>query len=209
MCKLNLRSMPALCKLKRVTVSVLMTLPVLAAAPPVYGQALPPAVLRVPLEVGVGYSQARSGYTLNSLKGVSVLVDKTIQTHLSVESAYRRLGDTNDPLNAAYTLSETSFTTGIRYGRRFGVVTPSLNLGGGIGILSTNFNNTKGTAYAPAWTGGAAVEFKVTQTVSARADFTYQRWLPVDNFAHGLSVHMLSVGMFYRFPSRAARGRVY
>jgi opacity protein-like surface antigen len=212
--KIHLHSVPvaalaALRKLTRAAASILLALPIAAAAPSMSGQALPPAVLRVPLEVGASYTQARSGYTTNSLKGISVVVDKNILTHLSVESTYRRLSDTNDPLNNAYTLSETSVTTGIRYGKTFGPVTPSLSLGGGIGILSTDFNDTKGIAYAPAWTGGAALGVKVTQSISVRAEVGYQRWMPVLNFDHGLSVHLVSVGMFYRFPSRVARGAIY
>jgi hypothetical protein len=172
----------------------LITLGFLAASlsfvPAAHAQANPTATRLSHLQLGAGYSYARTDYGHRGDKGFTIYGDYDIGVHYGLEGNYH---DTS--ISTPEHISERSFTVGPRFilrGHHFKLYGKGfLGLGHLDARSGTRYNETDFL-----FGGGGGVEYLAGDHLVIRpVDVEYQRW----SFRNGLTPLVLTVGAAYRF----------
>jgi opacity protein-like surface antigen len=169
---------------------------------------------KLDLQVGAGYSNAKSDYTPNRIDGYMFYGDVDFMRHLGVELNFHQL---NDPKSPVY---ERTYEAGVRYFRDYGRFRPYVKGLYGRGVFNspvyeyyvpcpvtatppctyqlveTNFN----LAYNMAVAGGG-VDISVVPRINVRVDYEYQKWFSGQGLTNGLTPQIISVGAAYHFPA--------
>jgi opacity protein-like surface antigen len=156
-------------------------------------QALPTAVARGALQVGVGWSYVRPDYGEKSIQGVTGFADFDFLPHFGVEAEYHYIA-----LITPTDLGENSVLAGPRFvlpRGRYNLYAKALVGIGDIAIQEVEDNPQGGAGTYLAYGIGAGVDYRATRHVVARADFEYQHW----SYRNGLTPASLTVGIAYRF----------
>ncbi|SEG06551.1 Opacity protein [Bryocella elongata] len=195
--------------MKRILTALLLSLSAAAAL----GQAGSTASRKLDLQVGGGYSNGKSDYTLNRLGGFMIYADADFMRHIGVELNFHQISDPNSPVY------ERTYEAGARYFRDYGRFRPYVKGLYGRGVFNspvydyyvqvactsgtctyqleeTNFN----LAYNM-MVGGAGVDISIVPRVNARVDYEYQKWFSGPGLTNGLTPQIISIGVAYHFPA--------
>ena len=166
----------------------------LALTPFAHSQANPTATRLSHVQIGGGFTYARTDYGQKGDKGLTLFGDYDIGVHWGAEAAYHYVSISTPNL-----VSENSFTIGPRFilrshkWRLYGK--------GGIGLGHMNVPLTSVNRLAANETdflffGGGGVEYQLTPRIVIRpADVEYQRW----SFRTGLTPLVLTTGAAFHF----------
>jgi hypothetical protein len=186
------------------------------------GQAGSTASRKLDLQLGGGYSNAKSDYVPNRIGGYMFYVDADFMRHIGVEVNFHQV---SDPNSAVY---ERTYEAGARYFRDYGRFKPYVKGMYGRGVfnspvytyavpvactvvsgtstctyqvVATNFN----LAYNM-FVGGVGLDVSIVPRVNVRVDYEYQRWLSGQGLTNGLTPQILSIGAAYHFPAGRPEG---
>jgi len=162
----------------------------LALSSAAYAQANPTATALSNLQIGAGYSYARTDYGHKGDKGFTVFADYDIGVHWGLEANYHHTSISTPEL-----IGERSFTGGPRiilrahhfklYGKGF--------IGLGRIEAPAKYSSTE-TDFL--YGAGGGLEYLIGDHLTIRpVDAEYQRW----SFRNGLTPLVLTVGAAYRF----------
>ena len=166
----------------------------LGFAPLAHSQANPTATRLSHVQIGGGYTYARTDYGQRGDKGLTIFGDYDIGVHWGAEAAFHYVSISTPDL-----VSENSFTIGPRFilrphnWRFYGK--------GGIGLGHMHVPLTPVNRLAADETdflvyGGGGVEYQLTRRLVIRpADVEYQRW----SFRTGLTPLVLTTGAAFHF----------
>lgn len=176
--------------LKKVTSLTLLAGGLLvAAAKPASAQAGPAATALSNVQIGAGFTYARTDYGFKGDKGLTLFGDYDIGVHWGAEAAWHYTS-----LITPENVSENSFVAGPRiifrkdrlkfYGK------------GLIGIGKLNIPRARVNETDTVFGAGGGLEYLSGQHLTIRAvDVEYQRW----NYVNGLTPIVLTTGVAYRF----------
>lgn len=170
------------------------------------------------LQLGAGFTFARSDYVPNTIRGYSFYGDYDIHGHYGLEFDFHQVTDSNpDPIVPSNRFSERTYEVGGRYLRQYyrGALSPYGKLMYGRGVANFPAHQVflptgvltyiDDIAYNMAVFGGG-VDYHLTRRVNLRADFEYQRWFASDReLPNGLTPMLFTFGAAYHFPARAPR----
>jgi opacity protein-like surface antigen len=157
------------------------------------GQALPTAVARGELQVGIGWSYAQPDYGQKSIQGVTAFGDFDFRPHIGIEAEYHYIS-----LITPTDLGEQSFLIGPRFvlpRNHFNLYAKVVAGIGDINIQEIQDNPQGGAGNYVAYGVGFGIDYKVTHNIIARGDFEYQHW----SYLTGLTPTVYTVGAAYRF----------
>jgi opacity protein-like surface antigen len=157
------------------------------------GQALPTAVAKGTLQVGVGWSYVEPDYGRKAIQGVTAFGDYDFRPHLGVEAEYHYIS-----LITPTDLGEQSFLVGPRFvlpRNRFNLYAKVVAGIGDINIQEEQDNPQGGAGNYIAYGIGGGIDYKVTRHIIARGDFEYQHW----SYLTGLTPSSTTVAVAYRF----------
>ena len=143
------------------------------------------------LQIGGGYSIARSDYTVNRIRGFAFYSDFDFKSHYGIEVDFHQVNDPNPTQ-----IYERTYEIGGRYLRRYGAASPYVKGLYGRGVF--NFPKSEANLAYNMIVGGVGVDYAVHPRINVRADFEYQRWFSFP--PHGLSPMLFTVGAAYHFP---------
>jgi hypothetical protein len=156
---------------------------------PLFAQANPTATALSNLQIGGGFSYARTDYGQKGDKGLTVFGDYDIGLHWGVEAAYHYLS-----IATPDQVSENSFTGGPRFIYRrhhFKLYAKGVI---GLGRITIPYARVNETDFI--FAGGGGVEYLIGRHVTLRpVDVEYQHW----SFQSGLTPTVLTTGVAYRF----------
>ncbi len=156
-------------------------------------QAMPTAVAKGGLQVGVGWSYVEPDYGQKAIQGVTVFGDFDFLPHIGVEAEYHYVS-----LVTPTDIGENSFIGGPRFvlsRGRLSYYAKALVGIGDINIQETEDNPQGGAGTYLAYGVGAGVDYRLTKHIVARGDFEYQHW----SYLTGLTPSSITVGAAYRF----------
>lgn len=182
---------------------------------------LPTATRAADLQVGAGYTFARSDYVPNTIRGFAFYADYDIHSRYGVEFDFHQVTDPNpDPIVPSNHFSERTYEAGGRYVRHFPRwgVSPYGKLMYGRGVANFRAHQVffpTGTltyidniAYNMAVFGGG-VDYHLTRRVNLRGDFEYQHWFAHDaELPNGLTPMLFTIGVAYHFPSKPPKNLI-
>lgn len=175
----------------------------------------PTATRAADLQLGAGYTFARSDYVPNTIGGFAFYGDFDIKGHYGVEVDFHQVRDPNpDPIVPDNHFSERTYEVGGRYVRhypRWGV-SPYVKALYGRGVVNFRAHQVyfptgvltyiDNIAYNMAVLGGG-VDYHLSPRINVRADFEYQHWFASDaELPNGLTPSLFTIGVAYHFPSR-------
>lgn len=186
-----------------------------AAGALAHGQALPTATRLADLQLGGGYTFAKSDYVPNTIRGFMFYGDYDLLGHYGLEVNFHQVTDPNpDPLVPRNHFSERTYEVGGRYLRHYGHqrFAPYAKLLYGRGVVNFRAQQVyvpaglltyiDNVAYNMAVLGGG-LDYRLTPHLNLRADFEYQHYFASDrDLPNGLTPKLFSFGAAYRFPVR-------
>lgn len=177
-------------------IAVLSGILLALASPLAHAQAGPTASRAADIQVGGGYTIAKSDYTLNHIRGFAFYSDIDLGDHLGVELAFHQLNDPNPTK-----IYERTYEAGGRYVRRYSLFSPYAKALYGRGVF--NFPQDSGNLAYNLLAVGAGVDLHVHPRVNVRVDYEYQKWFSGAGLSNGLSPQLLTFGAAYRIPPGA------
>jgi opacity protein-like surface antigen len=157
-------------------------------------QANPTATRLSHVQIGGGFTYARTDYGQKGDKGLSVFADYDIGVHWGAEADYH-----HPSIVTPDSVSENSFTIGPRFILRkshFKFYGKGMIGLGHITIPLTPTNRLPADETDFLFAGGGGVEYLVGHHLTLRpVDFEYQRW----SFRTGLTPAVFTTGAAYRF----------
>jgi opacity protein-like surface antigen len=165
---------------------------VLSLAQFAHAQAAPTATAKTNIQVGAGFTYARTDYGQKGDKGITGFADYDIGLHWGIEGDihYASISTPNG-------VSENSYLIGPRYiyrYHRFKLYGKGLIGAGHLEIpLAPNISRSE-TDFV--FAGGGGLEYLAPRHITIRAvDFEYQHW----DYSDGLTPAVLTFGVAYRF----------
>lgn len=170
------------------------------------------------IQLGAGYTFARSDYVPNTIGGFAFYGDFDIRGRYGLEVDFHQVTDPNsDPIVPSNHFSERTYEVGGRYVRHnywrgfspYGKVLYGrgvVNFRAHQILLSTGpLTYIDNIAYNMA-VFGAGVDYSVTPHINVRADFEYQHFFASDaELPSGLTPKLFTIGVAYHFPARPPR----
>jgi opacity protein-like surface antigen len=167
---------------------------VLSLAQIAHAQAAPTATAKTNLQVGGGFTYARTDYGQKGDKGITGFADYDIGLHWGIEGDVHYVS-----ISTPNGVSENSYLIGPRYifrYHRFKLYGKGLI---GLGHLEINLspnNSVSASENDFVFAGGGGLEYLMGKHITIRAiDFEYQHW----DYRTGLTPAVLTVGAAYRF----------
>ena len=156
---------------------------------PAFGQAHPTATALSNVQIGGGFTYARTDYGQKGNKGLTVYGDYDMGAHWGGEAEYHYTS-----ISTPNQVSENSFLVG----PRFIVRKNNFQLYGkgmlGLGRISYPPARVRETDFV--FAAGGGVEYRLGDHLTLRPiDFEYQRW----SFQTGLTPKVITIGAAYRF----------
>lgn len=181
-------------------------------------QAPATATRLIDIQLGGGFTFARSDYVPNTIGGFAFYGDFDVLSRYGLEVDFHQVRDPNaDPLVPSNHFSERTYEVGGRYLRHYfhDTVSPYGKVLYGRGVVNFPAHEVflpngaliyiNNIAYNMA-VFGAGVDYRVTRRVNLRADFEYQHWFGSDaELPNGLTPKLFTFGAAYHFPARPAR----
>jgi opacity protein-like surface antigen len=159
-----------------------------------HAQANPTATALSNLQIGGGYTYARTDYGQRGDKGLTIFGDYDLGVHWGAEANYHYVS-----IDTPQSVSENSFTVGPRFILRkhhFKLYGKGMIGLGHISIPLTPTNRLAANETDFLFAGGGGVEYLIGSHLTLRpVDFEYQRW----SFRTGLTPAVFTVGAAYRF----------
>lgn len=159
-----------------------------------HAQANPTATRLSHIQLGGGFSYARTDYGQRGDKGLTIFGDYDIGVHWGVEANYHYTS-----ISTPDNLSENSFTIGPRFIVRkhhFHLYGKGLIGLGHIDAPLTSVNRLTANETDFLFAGGGGVEYMLWDHITLRpVDVEYQRW----SFKTGLTPVVLTTGVAYHF----------
>lgn len=185
-----------------------------AAGPLAQGQALPTATRLADLQLGGGYTFAKSDYVPNYIRGFMFYGDYDLLGHYGLEVNFHQLTDPNpDPLVPHNHFSERTYEVGGRYLRHYHHerFAPYAKLLYGRGVVNFRAKQVyvpaglltyiDNVAYNMAVVGGG-LDYRLMPRINVRADFEFQHYFASDaDLPNGLTPKLFSFGVAYHFPA--------
>lgn len=183
-----------------------------------HGQATTTAGKLADMQVGAGFTFAKSDYVPNTIRGFAFYGDFDIRARYGLEVDFHQVTDPNpDPLVLSNHFSERTYEVGGRYVRhmyRRGL-SPYGKVLYGRGVANFRAHQLflpSGTityidniAYNMAVLG-AGVDYSVNRRINVRADFEFQHWFAHDaELPNGLSPKLFTIGVAYHLPTKPPR----
>ena len=183
-----------------------------------FAQATGTALRMADIQVGGGYTLARSDYVPNTIRGYAFYGDFDVHGRYGLEVDFHQVTDPNpDFLVPSNHFSERTYEVGGRYVRHDvwrefspygkvlygrGVVNfPAHQILLPTGLLTYIDNIAYNMAVF-----GVGVDYRVTRQVNVRADFEYQHFFASDaELPSGLTPKVFTIGAAYHFPARPPR----
>lgn len=177
---------------QKLLLNLLITVVMLLAARSLSAQGLPTATRAGDLQIGAGFSFARSGYNFTPIH----LVGETFYTtfawryHWGGEFDFHNVKGTADS-----TIYERTYEIGPRFFLVRGPVTPYVKAMYGRGIY--NFSQNRANVAYNVYTLGGGVDLAVRRSLNIRGDYEYQNWA---GFPLGtLHPSLFTLGVAYHF----------
>jgi opacity protein-like surface antigen len=159
-----------------------------------HAQANPTATALSNLQIGGGFTYARTDYGQKGDRGLTIFADYDLGLHWGAEADYHYVS-----INTPDSVSENSFTVGPRFILRkhhFKLYGKGMI---GLGHISVPLTPTNSPAVNETdflFAGGGGVEYLIGRHLTLRpVDVEYQRW----SFRTGLTPLVMTVGAAYRF----------
>jgi hypothetical protein len=159
-----------------------------------FSQAGPTASRVADIQVGGGFTLAKSDYVVNNIRGFAFYGSIDINDHFGAEFDFHQL---NDPQPTQ--VYERSYEIGARYVRHYGIAHPYVKVLYGRGVF--NFPQSAGNLAYNMMVGGGGVDFHVHPRINVRADFEFSG----PGLNDGLSPMLFTIGVAYHIPPGVAR----
>lgn len=142
------------------------------------------------LQVGVGYTLAKTGYEQQSFQGFTAYADFDLRSHLGLEAEVHQVSSTTG--DQSY---QRTYELGARYFRAYGPLVPYIKIMIGRGDFNYPFSHTD-LAYN-LYAGGIGADYKLGHSLSLRGEYEMQSW---SGFANGgLTPQLVTLGVAYHF----------
>ena len=165
----------------------------LAAAPAALTQAIPTATRPADIQIGAGFTTARTDYEPRNFPGFALYLDIDPRAHWGLEAEYHQVFSSSGDQSQQRTAE-----IGGRYFWNFGPFSPYGKGLYGRGSFKYPFGYTQLSYNILA--AGAGVDFKATRHIHARVDYEYQDWFGFQN--GGLHPQLLTIGVAYHFEGK-------
>jgi opacity protein-like surface antigen len=165
----------------------------LAASPPLIGQAIPTATRPADIQVGVGFTTARPDYERQNFPGFALYADVDPREHWGVEAEFHDVHSSSGDQSAQRTVE-----IGGRYFRNYGSLSPFAKALYGRGEFKYPFGYT--SLWYNMFAGGVGVDYKATRYIHARVEYEFQKWIGFQN--GGLHPQLLTFGVAYHFDGK-------
>lgn len=174
----------------RIILSICCLLATLACCFPGVAQSMPTATRAGDLQIGVGYTFARSAYNFTPihLNGESFYATFDIRNHWGGEVDFHNVSAANSVYERTYEIGPRIFLT------RAGV-TPYAKVMYGRGVY--NYPNSVANIAYNIYTFGGGLDLPLRRSINLRGDYEYQNWA---GFPLGtLHPSVVTIGVAYHF----------
>jgi opacity protein-like surface antigen len=158
-----------------------------------HAQAVPTASRAGDLQVGAGFTIAKSGYEQQNFQGFTAYADFDLRSHLGLEAEFHQVSSTTS--DQSY---QRTYELGGRYFRAYGPLVPYLKIMFGRGDFNYPFGATD-LAYN-LFAGGIGADYKLRPSLSLRGEYEMQRWSGFSS--PGLNPQLVTVGLAYHFAGK-------
>jgi opacity protein-like surface antigen len=129
-----------------------------------HAQAVPTASRAGDLQVGAGFTIAKSGYEQQNFQGFTAYADFDLRSHLGLEAEFHQVSSTTS--DQSY---QRTYELGGRYFRAYGPLVPYLKIMFGRGDFNYPFGATD-LAYN-LFAAGIGADYKLRPSLSLRAEY--------------------------------------
>jgi hypothetical protein len=164
---------------------------VLAAVPQLSAQAMPTATRAADIQIGIGFTGAKTGYEPQTYPGFAIYADVDPRPHWGLEAEIRQVSSGDQS-------RQRTLEVGGRYLRTYGALVPYAKAMYGRGSFRYPFGFTQ-LSYN-LFAGGVGVDIKATRFIHARVEYEYQQWMSFPN--GGLHPQLITFGVAYHFEGK-------
>jgi len=145
------------------------------------------------LQIGVGYTIAKSGYEQQNFQGFTAYADFDLRSHLGLEAEVHQVSSTSS--DRSY---QRTYLLGGRTFRAYGPLVPYVKVMFGRGDFNYPFGYTD-LAYN-LFAGGIGADYRIRPSLSLRGEYELQSWSGFSNA--GLTPQLVTLGLAYHFAAK-------
>ena len=162
----------------------------LGGASILHAQATATASRRGDAQIGAGFAFGKSGYTLETFRGVTAYADFDFALHFGFEAEFHQINSSTG--DQSY---QRTYEIGGRYFRTYGPLVPYVK--GMIGRGDFNYPHNLADLSYNMFAGAAGADLKLGEHLRVRGEYEYQKWTSFPN--GGLTPHLITIGVAYHF----------